>query len=41
MCIPNLTQIQDRIDQIFDGKDSMEIHECERKGKEWEMEHKK
>ena len=41
MCIPNFSQIQERIRKIFDGKDSMESQSSQLKGIEWEDEHLK
>ena len=39
MCLPSLSQIQERIDIIFDGNDSMELKKFQIKGVEWEDEH--
>ena len=39
MCLPSLSQIQERIDIIFDNKDSMELEKFQIKGVEWEDEH--
>ena len=39
MCIPSLSQIQERIHKIFDGKDSMESESWQLKGIEQEDEH--
>ena len=41
ICIPSLSQIQERIHKIFDGKDSMESEAWQLKGIEWEDEHLK
>ena len=41
MCIPSLSQNQERIHKIFDGKDSMESESWQLKGIEWEDEHLK
>ena len=35
-CIPSLSQIQERIHKIFDGKDSIESETWQLKGIEWE-----
>ena len=34
MCLPSLSQIQERIDIIFDGNDSMELKKFQIKGVE-------
>ena len=39
MCLPSLSQIQERIDIIFDGNDSIELEKWQIKGVEWEDEH--
>ena len=39
--IPNLTQIQERILKIFDGKESMKLQQWEIQGRLWEAEHLK
>ena len=39
MCIPSLSQIQDRINKIFNGKDGMELEAWQLEGVEWEDEH--
>ena len=41
ICIPSLSQIQERIHKIFDSKDSMESKAWQLKGIEWEDEHLK
>jgi hypothetical protein len=39
MCLPSLSQIQERIDKIFDGQDSMELEKWQIEGVKWEDEH--
>ena len=39
MCHPSLSQIQERIDIIFEGKDCMELEKWQIKGVEWENKH--
>ena len=41
ICLPSLSQIQERIDIIFDGNDSMKLEKWRIKGFQWKDEHSK